>query len=35
VIEHIKKPTRLKQVTFVLFGDRAYQAFEQALGKFS
>jgi len=31
VIEHIKKPTRLKQVTFVLFGDRAYQAFEQAL----
>ena len=35
VIEHIKKPTRLRQVTFVLFGDRAYQAFEQALGKFS
>ena len=31
VIEHIKKPTSLKQVTFVLFGDRAYQAFEQAL----
>ncbi len=35
VIEHIKKPTSLKQVTFVLFGDRAYQAFEQALEKFS
>jgi O-acetyl-ADP-ribose deacetylase len=35
VIEHIKKPTCLKQVTFVLFGNRAYQAFEQALGKFS
>ena len=35
VIEHIKRPTSLKRVTFVLFGDRAYQAFEQALGKFS
>src|SRR5260370_1445839 len=35
VIEHVKKPTSVKQVTFVLFGDRAYQAFEQALGKFS
>ena len=35
VIEHIKKTTRLKQVTFVLFGDKAYQAFELALGKFS
>src|SRR5260370_5028326 len=34
VIEHIKKPTRLKQVTFVLFGDSAYQAFEQALAMF-
>ena len=34
VIEHIKKPTNLKQVTFVLFGDKAYQAFEQALEQF-
>jgi O-acetyl-ADP-ribose deacetylase (regulator of RNase III) len=31
VIEHIKKPTSLKQVTFVLFGDSAYRAFESAL----
>jgi O-acetyl-ADP-ribose deacetylase len=31
VIEHIKKPTSLKRVTFVLFGDRSYQAFEQAM----
>ena len=33
VIEHIKKPTSLKQVMFVLFGDSSYQAFEQALTK--
>ena len=31
VIEHIKKPTSLKQVTFVLFGERAYKEFERAL----
>lgn len=31
IIEHIKKPTSLKQVTMVLFGNRAYQAFEKAL----
>jgi O-acetyl-ADP-ribose deacetylase (regulator of RNase III) len=33
IIEHIKKPTSLKQVMFVLFGDRSYQAFEEALAK--
>lgn len=33
VIEHVKKPTSLKQVMFVLFGDRSYQAFEEALTK--
>jgi O-acetyl-ADP-ribose deacetylase (regulator of RNase III) len=33
IIEHINKPTSLKQVTVVLFGDRAYQAFEKALEK--
>jgi O-acetyl-ADP-ribose deacetylase (regulator of RNase III) len=31
IIEHIKKPTSLKQVTMVLFGERAYKAFEEAL----
>ncbi|HYK85660.1 MAG TPA: O-acetyl-ADP-ribose deacetylase [Ktedonobacteraceae bacterium] len=31
IIEHIKKPTSLKQVTMVLYGNRAYQAFEKAL----
>ena len=31
IIEHIKKPTSLKEVTMVLFGDRAFQAFEKAL----
>jgi O-acetyl-ADP-ribose deacetylase (regulator of RNase III) len=31
IIEYIKKPTSLKQVTFVLFGDSAYRAYEQAL----
>jgi len=31
IIEHIKKPTSLKQVTFVLYGDNAYKAFESAL----
>jgi O-acetyl-ADP-ribose deacetylase len=33
IIEHIKKPTSLKQVMFVLFGERSYQAFEEALAK--
>lgn len=33
IIEHIKKPTSLKQVTIVLFGDSAYRAFEEALAK--
>lgn len=33
VIEHIKKPSTLKQVLFVLFSDEAYNAFEQALSK--
>src|SRR5437660_3239247 len=31
VLEHIKQPTSLEQVMFVLFGDRAFAAFEQAL----
>jgi O-acetyl-ADP-ribose deacetylase len=33
IIEHIKEPTSLKQITFVLFGEGSYQAFEQALTK--
>lgn len=31
VIEHLQKPTCLRQVLFVLFGHRAYLTFEQAL----
>lgn len=31
IIEHIKKPTSLKQVIMVLYGDSSYQAFEDAL----
>jgi len=31
IIEHIKKPTSLRRVTMVLFGDSAYRAYEQAL----
>lgn len=31
VIEHIKKPTSLRQVTFVLFGSKTFNAYEQAL----
>jgi O-acetyl-ADP-ribose deacetylase (regulator of RNase III) len=31
VIEHIQQPTTLRQVVFVLFGDRSLAAFEQAL----
>ena len=33
IIAHIQKPTTLKQVTMVLFGDRAYREFEKALQK--
>ena len=33
IIEHIKQPRSLKQVTIVLFGDSAYRAFEEALAK--
>src|SRR5205085_2823019 len=33
IIEHIKKPTSLKQVMVVLFGDRSYQAFDDSLTK--
>lgn len=33
VIEHIKKPTSLRQVLFVLFGADSYQAFERTLIK--
>jgi O-acetyl-ADP-ribose deacetylase len=33
IIEHIKEPTGLKQITFVLYGEESYQAFEQALTK--
>lgn len=31
VIEHIKQPTSLQQVVFVLFGEESFQAFERAL----
>ena len=31
VIEHIKKPTSLQQVMFVLFDQKTYAAYEQAL----
>ena len=33
VVEHIKKPTSLQQVIFVLFGQSTYEKFEQALTK--
>ena len=33
IIEHIKEPTSLKQITCVLYGEESYQAFEQALTK--
>lgn len=33
IIEHIQRPTSLKQATMVLYGSGAYQAFEQALNK--
>lgn len=31
IAEHVKKPTSLKQVIMVLYGDSSYQAFEDAL----
>src|ERR1700694_791537 len=31
VIQHIQKPTSLREVTVVLFGDEAFQEFEKAL----
>src|SRR5438270_9731938 len=31
VIEHIQQPTSLQQVTFVLFGEQSFAAFERAL----
>ena len=33
VIAHIKQPTRLQQVMFVLFSHDVYVAYEQALTK--
>jgi O-acetyl-ADP-ribose deacetylase (regulator of RNase III) len=33
IIEHIKQPTSLQQVIFVLFGRDTYDAYEQALTK--
>jgi O-acetyl-ADP-ribose deacetylase len=35
ISEHIRKPTSLKQVMMVLFGDRAYRVFESTLTKLS
>ncbi len=32
IVQHIQKPTNLKEVLMVLFGDRAYQAYEKAMG---
>jgi len=31
IVQHIQKPTNLKEVLMVLFGDRAYQAYEKAM----
>ncbi len=33
VIEHIRQPTSLQQIVFVLFGQDLFQAFEQALAQ--
>jgi O-acetyl-ADP-ribose deacetylase len=33
IIQHIQKPTSLREVTVVLFGDEAFQEFERALGE--
>ena len=32
IIQHIQKPTSLREVTIVLFGNEAFSAFERALG---
>jgi O-acetyl-ADP-ribose deacetylase (regulator of RNase III) len=32
IIQHVQKPTSLREVTVVLFGDEAFQVFERALG---
>jgi O-acetyl-ADP-ribose deacetylase len=32
IVQHIQKPTNLKEVLMVLFGDRAYQTYEKAMG---
>ena len=32
IVQHIQKPTNLKEVLMILFGDRAYQAYEKAMG---
>jgi O-acetyl-ADP-ribose deacetylase (regulator of RNase III) len=32
IVQHIQKPTSLKQVLVVLYGDQAYQVYEKALG---
>ena len=31
IIQHVQKPTSLREVTIVLFGDEAFEAFERAL----
>jgi len=31
IVQHIQKPTSLKEVLMVLFGDNAYQAYEKAM----
>src|SRR5579885_390519 len=31
IVQHIQKPTSLKQVLVVLYGDQAYQAYERAM----
>ncbi|HJT58685.1 MAG TPA: O-acetyl-ADP-ribose deacetylase [Ktedonobacteraceae bacterium] len=33
IVQHIQKPTGLKEVLMVLFGDQAYQAYEKAMGE--
>lgn len=32
-IEHLKKPTPLKRITFVLYGNKAYNVFEKVLSE--
>lgn len=31
IIDHVQKPTSLKQIMMVLYGDRAFKAYQQAL----